>query len=384
MNRFAWYLDQQWSLVRVVAINWGPWDSEGMASEGVKRQLREQGIIPIPEIEGRQFFLNEIYYGRKGEAEVIAGEGPWESKEQEQARLRIVDLAPKLPPRAFPLLERELQLQPNGSLTLSHQFSLLNDPYLRDYSPQGLPTLSPAIALEWLAELAQAGWPEWKLAEVRDFQVLQPVILADSTASLEVMFKAIASSHSNTESIEIVTEMVAVETQAILYRAAVSLRYYLEDLSLSDPEPLTGGANLTHSEIYSGSYDLPGQPWQSLQSIAQLQNRGANAEILSSSVAEFLPTMEPPQPTWLLDPQWVDAALQLARIWAKSQSQTVTHVARLGAVQVSPSVPRPTTLTLALRAKASGTDSVKYRFDADFLNNFGQIYLHLSDLEMVP
>jgi NAD(P)-dependent dehydrogenase (short-subunit alcohol dehydrogenase family) len=369
MNRFAWYLDQQWSLVRVVAINWGPWDSEGMASEGVKRQLREQGIIPIPEIEGRQFFLNEIYYGRKGEAEVIAGEGPWESKEQEQARLRIVDLAPKLPPRAFPLLERELQLQPNGSLTLSHQFSLLNDPYLRDYSPQGLPTLSPAIALEWLAELAQAGWPEWKLAEVRDFQVLQPVILADSTASLEVMFKAIASSHSNTESIEIVTEMVAVETQAILYRAAVSLRYYLEDLSLSDPEPLTGGANLTHSEIYSGSYDLPGQPWQSLQSIAQLQNRGANAEILSSSVAEFLPTMEPPQPTWLLDPQWVDAALQLARIWA---------------VQVSPSVPRPTTLTLALRAKASGTDSVKYRFDADFLNNFGQIYLHLSDLEMVP
>jgi hypothetical protein len=355
-----------------------------MASEGVKRQLREQGIIPIPEIEGRQFFLNEIYYGRKGEAEVIAGEGPWESKEQEQARLRIVDLAPKLPPRTFPLLERELQLQPNGSLTLSHQFSLLNDPYLRDYSPQGLPTLSPAIALEWLAELAQAGWPEWKLAEVRDFQVLQPVILPDSTASLEVMFKAIASSHSNTESIEIVTEMVAVETQAILYRAAVSLRYYLEDLSLSDPEPLTGGANLTHSEIYSGSYDLPGQPWQSLQSISQLQNLGVNAETLSSSVTEFLPPMGPPQPTWLIDPQWLDAALQLARLWGKSQSQTVTHVARLGAVQVSPSVPRPTTLTLALRAKESGTDSVKYRFDVDFLDNFGQIYLHLSDLEMAP
>jgi hypothetical protein len=162
------------------------------------------------------------------------------------------------------------------------------------------------------------------------------------------------------------------------------LRYYLEDLSPSDPEPLTGGANLTHSEIYSGSYDLPGQPWQSLQSIAQLQSLGANAEILSSSVTKFLPPMGPPQLTWLIDPQWLDAALQLARLWGKSQSQAVTHVARLGAVQVSPSVPRPTTLTLALRVKASGTDSVKYRFDADFLNNFGQIYLHLSDLEMVP
>lgn len=82
MNRFAWRLQQSWSNTRVVAINWGPWDTTGMASEGVKRQLREQGIIPIPVQSGCQFFANELHYGRKDETEVIAGEGPWEVYER--------------------------------------------------------------------------------------------------------------------------------------------------------------------------------------------------------------------------------------------------------------------------------------------------------------
>ncbi len=78
MNRFAWYMDRSWSNTRVVAINWGPWDTIGMASEEVKRQFRGRGIFAIPLAAGRQFFIDELYYGRKGEAEVVAGEGCWE------------------------------------------------------------------------------------------------------------------------------------------------------------------------------------------------------------------------------------------------------------------------------------------------------------------
>jgi hypothetical protein len=380
MNRFAWYLDRQWPAVRVVAINWGPWNSEGMASEAVKRQLRKQGIIPIPETEGRQFFLQEIYYGRKGEVEVIAGAGPWEAKEQEQARLRSVHLTPKPSLRQFALLDGEPQLQPNGSVTYTHLFSPVNDPYLREYDRQGLLTLSPAIALEWLAELAQAGWPEWKLAEVRDFQILQPLCWPAEVASWEVTCKALASSHSNTESIEIVTEMFASSTQTLLCRALVSLRYYREDLAVGEPEPLTGGRSLTHSEIYDGSLSLAGHCWQGLQTISHLQHQGGNAEVVSSSVNQFLPGVTS---QWLLDPQLVEATLQLARLWGVSQSQPVNRLARLGAIQISPLTTPPTTLNLALRQKDRAVEAGKFHFDADFLDNLGQIYLHLSDLEMI-
>ncbi len=81
MNRIAWQMDREWTNTRVVAINWGPWDTTGMASEEVKRQFRERGIIPIPLDAGCQFFREELHYGQKGETEVIAGEGPWEASE---------------------------------------------------------------------------------------------------------------------------------------------------------------------------------------------------------------------------------------------------------------------------------------------------------------
>ncbi len=88
MNRLAWQMDEQWSTTRVVAINWGPWDTTGMASEAVKRQFRERGIIPIPLSAGRQFFMRELRYGHKGETEVIAGEGPWEASDAQTGQIR--------------------------------------------------------------------------------------------------------------------------------------------------------------------------------------------------------------------------------------------------------------------------------------------------------
>lgn len=77
INRLAWQMDNRWSNTRVVTINWGPWDVVGMASDDVKRQLKDSGIIPIDPQAGSQFFMDELRYGRKGETEVIAGQGLW-------------------------------------------------------------------------------------------------------------------------------------------------------------------------------------------------------------------------------------------------------------------------------------------------------------------
>ncbi|HCF27257.1 MAG TPA: hypothetical protein DEV81_08655 [Cyanobacteria bacterium UBA11049] len=82
INRLAWQMDELWSNTRVVTINWGPWDTTGMASEEVKRQLKNQGIIPINLQAGCQFFVDELRYGRKGETEIVAGEGLWANYEQ--------------------------------------------------------------------------------------------------------------------------------------------------------------------------------------------------------------------------------------------------------------------------------------------------------------
>lgn len=89
MNRLAWQMDKLWSNTRIVAINWGPWDTVGMASEEVKRQFKERGVIPIPLPSGRQFVADELRYGEKGDTEVIAGDGPWEADEAQRGKFQL-------------------------------------------------------------------------------------------------------------------------------------------------------------------------------------------------------------------------------------------------------------------------------------------------------
>ncbi|HTN42198.1 MAG TPA: SDR family NAD(P)-dependent oxidoreductase, partial [Nitrospiria bacterium] len=78
LNKLAIYLDRQWP-TRVVSINWGPWATGGMVSPGLERELQERGMQLIPSEEGLRKFHDELLGGRKGEVEVIVGDGPWAS-----------------------------------------------------------------------------------------------------------------------------------------------------------------------------------------------------------------------------------------------------------------------------------------------------------------
>lgn len=77
MSRFAWRLAAEFPRARVVAIEWGPWGGTGMASAAVNQQFRERGVVPIGTRAGCRFFTDEVMYGARSEAEVVAGEGPW-------------------------------------------------------------------------------------------------------------------------------------------------------------------------------------------------------------------------------------------------------------------------------------------------------------------
>ncbi|HYL97379.1 MAG TPA: SDR family NAD(P)-dependent oxidoreductase, partial [Blastocatellia bacterium] len=78
LNKLAVYLDSQWE-GRVVAINWGPWEGLGMVTEEARRQFAARGVQMIAPVAGQRAFDQEIRLGRKGEVEVVLGDGPWEA-----------------------------------------------------------------------------------------------------------------------------------------------------------------------------------------------------------------------------------------------------------------------------------------------------------------
>jgi acyl transferase domain-containing protein/NAD(P)H-dependent flavin oxidoreductase YrpB (nitropropane dioxygenase family)/NAD(P)-dependent dehydrogenase (short-subunit alcohol dehydrogenase family) len=79
LSKLALLLNRQWP-GRVVAISWGPWDKTGMVSPEVKAQFLQNGIEPLSPRLGRRAFDAELRFGRKPDAEIVWGNGPWRTK----------------------------------------------------------------------------------------------------------------------------------------------------------------------------------------------------------------------------------------------------------------------------------------------------------------
>ncbi|MEC4982591.1 MAG: SDR family NAD(P)-dependent oxidoreductase [Oscillatoria sp. PMC 1068.18] len=373
MNRFAWQLNQQWSNTRVVAINWGPWDTKGMASESVKRQFRDRGIIPIPLEAGRQFFLNEILYGSQTDVEIVAGEGPWETYEAARENEAENGESP------LPLLQKTIpQLQPNGSVTLEYSFSLETDPYLKDHQLDGKPVLPAAGALELIAEFVQAAWEDWQVTQVRDLRVFRGLVLEGKSKT--VWLQAKASTHADATSTEITAEILDPEKKIPYYRATVVLQPQLEASPQLEISSLSGGQKLAPDAAYQ-NYLFHGASFQLVTGIERLNQQGIDAEVKPSNAQSFLSrnTSQLQQLNWLFDPGLIDTAPQLAIVWARVQQETTALPSRFGRVTryLSAKVAQP--LKMAWRVIESSLNTLTY--DAILFDEMGNIHFYLENIE---
>jgi NAD(P)-dependent dehydrogenase (short-subunit alcohol dehydrogenase family) len=377
VNRVAWQLDQQWPSTRIVSINWGPWDSPGMASEGVKRQFRERGIVPIPLPAGCQFFVNELTFGRKGETEIVTGEGPWIPNEEAQEAL----IHPVVPPPQFflpqaPLLLQQPELQPNSTVTLHHTFSLSSDPYLGEHRLDGRPVLPAAGGAEWLAEFVQAAWPELIVTEIRDLRVMNGVGLPEG-GELPVLLQARASSHADPTTLEVAAEIQDPQTKRLYYRATVLLEMQRNDPPMASLPPLQDGTSLPAQWAYR-DYLFHGPHFELIRSIDRISPAGIDAWVIPSDIRQLLP---PGRNTgqWLLDLALLDSAPQLATTWSRFLLQTTALPSRFGRVIRYGTQPLVGPLYLQFRVKSYTTQNLIY--DAVFADPQGRVWLEMREVE---
>ena len=163
LNKLAQDLDRRWP-ARVVSINWGPWLTTGMVTPEVQRQFAERGVDLIPIDVGCRMLDEELRRSdRQGEAEVVIGgarglggavRGP--------ARVPRRTRAPGVRSRACPswaTAARSIDARTDASRS-SRTLDLARDLYLRDHRLDGRPVLPFAVAMELMAEVAAAGWPD--------------------------------------------------------------------------------------------------------------------------------------------------------------------------------------------------------------------------------
>ena len=368
MNRFAWQMRQKWLSTRVVAINWGPWDSPGMANETVKRQFIEQGVIPIAVAAGRQFFADELRYGSFTDVEVIAGDAPWEREEAKQGQWLTSD-----PSFAnLPFISTPVQLQPDSTVTLEHTFSLANDPYLQDHCLDGKPVVPAAVALEWIAEFVQSAWSELVVAEIHELRVLRGLVL--EAKGTPVLFSARASSHADAE-IEISVEILDPLRRIPYYRATVVMRSDFESAPTNPFLPLTSGKALIPATVYE-RYLFHGGRFQLLTEVARLNEQGVDAVVQSSQPQQWLTSSS----QWLFDPGVIDTAPQIAIAYLRDQIDSTPLPTRFGKVTRYGSTSNKA-LNLAWRITSPSSDSSLLVYDAVFYDAQGKVYLWLENVE---
>ncbi len=350
LNRLAWQLHHQWPQTRVVAINWGPWASLGMASPEVLAGFEQQGILPIPPAAGRAFFRQELGAPSQDQVEVVAGVGPWENPPEERPapRLTLISQPPTLQGEEF---------------TLEHTFSLAQEPYLQDHCLLGKPVVPAALALEWLAQLVQQAWPQWLVTAVCDLQVLRGVVL--EAPERLVCFQARPLPGPGLQ----VLAQILDPAGRPYYRARVLLGAALPVAPKTDLlDPLVGGQTLDPAATYR-QYLFHGPRFQLLEAIPRVSLQGIDATVRTTLG------------DWLFDPFCIDVVPQLAIVWARQYWQTTPLPVRWGKITRHTETLPLGPLQVHMRI-TSPTPGPSLAYEALVWHGAtGQVCFHLQDLE---
>ena len=298
LNKMAVCLDAQWP-ARVVALNWGPWDSGGMVSAEVRKQFAERGVALIPPAVGLRYFEEELLFGAKGEAEVVIGGAGWHPVQPPAAQ-----------PASWPLLVEGTVSETDGTYEFLREIDVAHDRYLEDHQLDGQPVLPLAVATELMAEVVAQGWPHLQVSAVRDLRLLNGIVLDRGAKTVRIAAKA---KGENQIAVEITS---AAKPYRIHYRSTVELSGELPTSSLPEPPPLTDGAAfpMEVARTYQ-EWLFHGPLLQGIVRVDLVGPGGMRATLATSAPSDLI--AGGPQGRWLIDPLLFDSALQLLVLWGR-------------------------------------------------------------------
>ena len=309
MNKVAGLLARRWR-ARVVAINWGPWDSKGMVSPEVIRQFEERGIGLIPLEEGVEFFLDEILTHSGPPPEVAIGAfGDRKPIDDNEGPRQISGL---------PLLRNvEASAVGDGIFEVKKRLSLSENAYLVDHVLDGRPVFPFAFAMELMAEAGTATPSGLRVSAIRDVRVLRGVILDEASTDLQVLVQQPAAENGH--------GLLAAATIRQANKGSIeSYRAKLEFESTSSSKgfetlpalsgPGVGKPSFTVSDAYR-DWLFHGPTFQAIESIEAMGPAGATAFLRPSNPIDYVGKAG----SWLFDPVLIDAAFQVQLIWGRSE-----------------------------------------------------------------
>ena len=305
ISKLAIALQRPWS-VRVCAIAWSPWDKSGMVSPELKREFARRGVELLSPTAGRRALWQEIQQSASAAAEVVVG------------GYAATPLAVDAEPEPLPLLKNATrEISSGGTIRFTRTLDPATDLFLNDHRLDGRPVLPLAFATEFMAEAAQAAWPDLRVVAVRDLQLLKGIVV-DPPVSMVVTVKgAIHSSDNGLTEIDVDISTPST-TPPLRYRCVVQLAS-----KSIEPQPFDVPAwpLMPLSKPLDRAYQdwtFHGPLFQRITDIAGISTDAMLGNVYSPSAVPSLAGVG--RPEWIIDPFVFDAALQLLLMWSRAQN----------------------------------------------------------------
>jgi acyl transferase domain-containing protein/NAD(P)H-dependent flavin oxidoreductase YrpB (nitropropane dioxygenase family) len=381
-------LARRWPRTRVVAVNWGPWTNRGMASAGVLEAFRARGLKPIEPEAGRRFLMEELARGDRADVDLIVGEGPWEALEGTALDAVPVSAELKASTVELPFVRSKPKARADSSVEIEHSFSLHGDPYLQDHLLDQAPVLPLAAIAEWLAEVVQAAWLEWRVAELSNVCLLKGVVL-EGRKPRAVRFVARASSHADADGLTVGIIAYDAERNLPCYSASAHLKPALDAAQRIAYAPIDAVSSGIDAHTAYRDYLFHGRRLRLLTAIDAIDAAGVDARVNATEPALWLDSgtvsadlNRPPRGEWLFDPGLIDVAAQLAIVWSRATRQTTALPSRFGRITRFAASSREPIVRAVWRIREEPSVDI-IRYDASFVSSAGAVLLSIEDAESV-
>jgi NAD(P)-dependent dehydrogenase (short-subunit alcohol dehydrogenase family) len=389
LSELAIRLDACWP-GRVVAIGWGPWTNTGMVSAELARHFEEQGAQLIEVQAGCHAVDDELRRGSKGEGAVVVAAQKSKPRVDVGSGARSTNggSGPSPIPRfgstdkptlPLPLVHLgRCSRHGDGTIEVIRTLDPAHDLYLRDHELDGKPVLPMTMALEFMAEVAQQGWPGLQVASVRDFHVLRGVVLSGGQRTIRVAARAQGGPPLDEPLAVVSVEITDPDApDRPLYRAAVELAQQL-------PEPPAQLERVGSLPSFPMSVEEAYRRWlfhgpifRGIVAIEGMDDRHVTATLVSSSPRQCLAVT--PVGAWLIDPVVVDSGLQLMLLWCRAQLDTTPLPSAFRRYRRFGSMATPEIHAVA--ELASSPDGHTVHGTLSFLGSNGQLVGVLEGLE---
>jgi len=382
INRLCVALQARWgSNVTVSALCWGPWGptkfGSGMVTAETEAKFKTRGVSLVSAALGRRLFRQELARRAGGEVEVICGQGPWESEETKRGIIHKSSGSAVVPMFASLLGSPSVVTETSGKKTLIVRLDPSQQTLLNESAQDRNSHVPPGAAIELLAEGARLIWPQWCVAEIREFRVHRSLELEQSGGDVRIHlspppygssagFDVSASLQSETEA--------GIQTH---FQCVLGLQ-----IALPEAPPRAPADHADRSLLISKAYGeclSRDARLQIIDKIEGLSAAGAGASVRRTQPSDWLAPGAGAECQWLFDPGLLDAAAQMISLWTQSYLGERVVPTSYGRVARYREL-LPTRLRMEFtRTESPGPEFV--RGDVVFFDNHGETVLAIEDLD---